>query len=70
MATQQEIEDVIKTLEQKTEAGVSRIGVHRVETEREDYVKEVHHHGRCDVGSPLPTEVSEISADEDINDHA
>ena len=40
-------------LDGKTEEGVSRIGVHRVETEREDYVREVHHHGRCDVGSPF-----------------
>ena len=53
MATQEEIEDVIRMLDEKTEAGVSRIGIHRVETEREDYVKEVHQHGRCDVGSPF-----------------
>ena len=43
----------IKMLDKKTKMGVSRIGVHRVETEREDYVKEVYHHGRCDVGSPF-----------------
>lgn len=49
----EEIEEVIKMLDSKTEEGVSRIGVHRVETEREDFVKEVHHHGRCDVGSPF-----------------
>lgn len=53
MATEKEIEDVIKMLDEKTEEGVSRIGVHRVETEREDFVREVHHHGRCDVGSPF-----------------
>ena len=53
MPTDKEIEEVIKMLDQKTEEGVSRIGVHRVETEREDFVKEVHHHGRCDVGSPF-----------------
>ena len=52
MPTDKEIEEVIKMLDSKTEEGVSRIGVHRVETEREDFVKEVHHHGRCDVGSP------------------
>ena len=49
----EEIEEVIKMLDLKTEEGVSRIGVHRVETEREDFVKEVYHHGRCDVGSPF-----------------
>ena len=53
MATEQEIEEVIRMLDRKTEDGVSRIGIHRVETEREDYVREVHHHGRCDVGSPF-----------------
>lgn len=53
MATEQEIDEVIRMLDGKTRDGVSRIGVHRVETEREDYVREVHHHGRCDVGSPF-----------------
>jgi hypothetical protein len=53
MPTNEEIEEVIRMLDQKTEEGVSRIGVHRVETEREDFVKEVHHHGRCDIGSPF-----------------
>ncbi|MCR4806355.1 MAG: hypothetical protein K5857_01640 [Lachnospiraceae bacterium] len=53
MPTDREIEEVINMLDQKTMEGVSRIGVHRVETEREDFVKEVHHHGRCDVGSPF-----------------
>ena len=49
----EEIEEVIKMLDSKTQEGVSRIGVHRVETECEDFVREVHHHGRCDVGSPF-----------------
>ena len=49
----EEIEEVIKMLDSKTQEGVSRIGVQRVETEREDFVREVHHHGRCDVGSPF-----------------
>ena len=53
MPTDKEIEEVIRMLDSKTAEGVSRIGVHRVETEREDYVKEVHHHGRCDIGSPF-----------------
>ena len=53
MATEQEIEEVIKMLDDKTSEGVSRIGVHRVETEREDFVRDVHHHGRCDIGSPF-----------------
>ena len=53
MPTDREIEEVINMLDGKTSEGVSRIGIHRVETEREDFVKEVHHHGRCDVGSPF-----------------
>ena len=53
MPEDKEIEEVIRMLDQKTAEGVSRIGVHRVETEREDFVKEVHHLGRCDVGSPF-----------------
>lgn len=53
MISEKEIEEVVNMLDSKTEAGVSRIGVHRVETEREDFVRDVHHHGRCDVGSPF-----------------
>ncbi|MBQ8969851.1 MAG: hypothetical protein IJ073_00855 [Lachnospiraceae bacterium] len=53
MPTEKEIDEIVAMLDGKTEEGVSRIGVHRVETEREDFVKEVHHHGRCDVGSPF-----------------
>lgn len=53
MPTDAEIEEVIAMLDGKTLDGVSRIGIHRVETEREDFVREVHHHGRCDIGSPF-----------------
>ena len=53
MISDAELEEVINMLDRKTLEGVSRIGVHRVETEREDYVREVHHHGRCDIGSPF-----------------
>lgn len=53
MISDKEIEEVVNMLDSKTQAGISRIGVHRVETEREDFVRDVHHHGRCDVGSPF-----------------
>ena len=53
MPTDEELNEVINMLDSKTESGVSRIGIHRVETEREDFVREVHHHGRCDIGSPF-----------------
>lgn len=53
MISDKEIDEVVNMLDSKTEAGVSRIGIHRVETEREDFVRDVHHHGRCDIGSPF-----------------
>ena len=56
MPTDKEIEEIISMLDEKTQEGVSRIGVHRVETEREDFVKEVHHHGSCDVVSPFASD--------------
>ena len=66
MPTDKEIEEVIAMLDQKTESGVSRIGVHRVETEREDFVKEVYHHGRCDVGSPFASaDFCNVSVDDE-----
>ena len=53
MISDAELQEVIDMLDGKTLQGVSRIGIHRVETEREDFVREVHHHGRCDIGSPF-----------------
>lgn len=53
MPTDEEINEIINMLDNKTVSGVSRIGVSRVETEREDFVRDVHHHGRCDIGSPF-----------------
>ena len=53
MATDREIDEVINMLDRKTNEGISRIGIQRVETEREDFVRDVHHHGRCDIGSPF-----------------
>ncbi|MDE6760245.1 MAG: hypothetical protein K2J90_06110 [Lachnospiraceae bacterium] len=49
----QDIENIIRLLDEKVSAGVSRIKVDV--SEREDSVKEVYHHGRCDVGSPWAT---------------
>ena len=34
MPTEKEIDEIVAMLDGKTEEGVSRIGVHRVETER------------------------------------
>lgn len=39
-------------LDEKTATGVSRIKVLVNEEQEAEAVKEVYHHGRCDVGSP------------------
>ena len=66
MPDDREIDEVIRMLDSKTLEGVSRIGIHRVETEREDFVKEVHHHGRCDVGSPFASaDLCNLTVNED-----
>ena len=40
-------------LDEKTATGVSRIKVLVDEEQAAEAVKEVYHHGRCDVGSPF-----------------
>lgn len=52
MASEKDIENLIKLLDAKTESGVSRINVKASENIQEGTAAEVHHHGRCDVGSP------------------
>ena len=49
---EQEIADIIKMLDSKTENGVSRIKVNVSEGQQEGTVSTQYHHGRCDVGSP------------------
>lgn len=50
--TEQDIANIIDILDGKVEAGVSRIKINISEGQEADSVKEVYHHGRCDVGSP------------------
>lgn len=50
-----DIANIIDLLDGKCENGVSRIKVNVSETQEAETVKEVHHHGRCDVGSPWAT---------------
>ena len=52
---EQEIDDIIKMLDSKTENGVSRIKVETSEKVADGAVKKAYHHGRCDVGSPFAT---------------
>lgn len=50
--TEQDIENIINILDGKVEAGASRIKINMTEEQEANSVKEVYHHGRCDVGSP------------------
>ena len=47
-----DIDAIIKMLDEKTTAGVSRIKVLVDEEQQFETVKTAYHHGRCDVGSP------------------
>lgn len=49
---EQEIEDIISMLDNKTVSGVSRIKVNVTEEQQAGTVNTQYHHGRCDVGSP------------------
>ena len=51
----QEIDDIIRMLDSKTENGVSRIKVETSKEVADGAVKKAYHHGRCDVGSPFAT---------------
>ncbi len=50
--TEQDIQNIIDILDGKVEDGASRIKISMSEDDNETAVKEVYHHGRCDVGSP------------------
>lgn len=50
-----DIENIIALLDGKCEDGVSRIKVEMSENQEEATIREVHHHGRCDIGSPWAT---------------
>ena len=50
-----DIDNIIALLDGKCENGVSRIKVEISEQQEDETIREVHHHGRCDVGSPWAT---------------
>lgn len=50
-----DIANIIDLLDGKCDDGVSRIKVNVSEKQEPESIKEVHHHGRCDVGSPWAT---------------
>ena len=47
-----DIDEVIRMIDGKMEAGVSRLKVSVEEGQEENAMTEQYHHGRCDVGSP------------------
>ncbi|MBR4607054.1 MAG: hypothetical protein IKO41_12635 [Lachnospiraceae bacterium] len=49
---EKEIDELIQMIEGKMESGVSRLSVNFSEAQEKGVVKERHHLGRCDVGSP------------------
>ena len=51
MASEKDIENLMKMLDGKVKAGTSRINVTATDAFADGEIKEVHHHGRCDVGS-------------------
>lgn len=48
-----DIDRLIKMLDDMAEGGVSRIKVETSENIKEGEAKKSYHHGRCDVGSPF-----------------
>lgn len=50
-----EVDDVMKMLDNLTQAGVSRIKVETSGEIAEGEKRKAYHHGRCDVGSPFAT---------------
>ena len=46
-----DIENIINMLDGKVAAGTSRINLNVSDGVKDGEVREVHHHGRCDVGS-------------------
>ena len=50
MANEQDIENIIKLLDGKAASGTNRINLNVSEDVSDGEVREVYHHGRCDVG--------------------
>ena len=50
-----EVDDVIRMLDNMAQGGVSRIKVETSEEVADGAVRKAYHHGRCDVGSPFAT---------------
>lgn len=66
MASEKDIENLIKMLDGKVQSGTSRINVVASDNVADGEVKEIHHHGRCDVGSAWAKETVKNSECIDI----
>ena len=51
MASEKDIENLMKMLDGQVQAGTSRINVTASDNIQSGEIKKVSHHGRCDVGS-------------------
>lgn len=51
MAKEQDIDNIINLLDGKASSGTSRINLNVSDNFSDGEVREVYHHGRCDVGS-------------------
>ena len=47
-----EIDQIIKMLDDFANSDTSRLKIDRSEELKEGEIMRVHHHGRCDIGSP------------------
>ncbi len=52
MYEEQDLDEIIRMLDAKVDAYISRITVKVEEAEAKQKKKEEYHHGRCDIGSP------------------
>lgn len=69
MATEKELEEFIKMMDEKVDTGVGRIKVQTSNEHEAGTMEEVHHHGRCDVCSPYATGDTEELDSEDYVDN-
>lgn len=66
-----DIDDIVAMLDSKMMSGVGRLRLQVSDTQEKGTVNAVHHHGRCDVGSPWAkgtvTNCDEIDMVMDLN---
>ena len=55
MDSNKDVENLIKLLDGFASGEEGRLKVHVTDTKEQGTVEKVHHHGRCDIGSPYDT---------------